>query len=112
MSLKFAKQCLKLEKMKQLFPKNENLHLMEKRSPEFYKVIRIQTERFRKSAIPSMVKLLNEHEAKKQKQFKKLSTIIPVNYVCNSLYHCDNKNKQLDLAFNNVKPKDRYFVLD
>ena len=94
MSLKFAKQCLKLEKMKQLFPKNENQHLMEKRSPEFYKVVRIQTERFCKSAIPSMVKLLNEHEAKKQKQFKKLSNIIPVNYVCNSPHHCDNKNIQ------------------
>ena len=63
MSLKFAKQCLKIEKMKQLFPKNESQHLMEKRSPEFYKVVRIQTERFRKS------------EAKKQKQFKKLSSI-------------------------------------
>ena len=47
MCLKFAKQCLKLEKMKQLFPKNESQHLMEKRCPEFYNVVRMQTERFR-----------------------------------------------------------------
>ena len=41
-----------------------------------------------------LFKLLNEHETKKQKQFKELSTIMPVNYVCNGLYHCDNKNIQ------------------
>ena len=93
MCLKFAKQCLKLSKMKDLFPKNESDHSMTKRNTDAYKVVRASTERFRKSAIPSMVKLLNEHEAKKQKQFKKLSSIMPVNYVCNSLYHCDNKNK-------------------
>ena len=94
MCLKFAKQCLKLSKMKDLFPKNESDHSMTKRNTDAYKVVRASTERFRKSAIPSMVKLLNEHEAKKQKQFKKLRTIIPVNYVCNSPHHCDNKNIQ------------------
>ena len=70
MCLKFAKQCLKLSKMKDLFPKNESDHSMTKRNTDAYKVVRASTERFRKSAIPSMVKLLNEHEAKKQKQFK------------------------------------------
>ena len=94
MCLKFAKQCLKLNKMKDLFPKNESDHSMTKRNTDAFKVVRASTERFHKSAIPSMVKLLNEHEAKKQKQFKKLSTIIPVNYVCNSPYHCNNKSIQ------------------
>ncbi len=40
MCLKFAKQCLKLEKMKELFPKNQSFHTMEKRCPEYYKVIK------------------------------------------------------------------------
>ena len=79
---------------KTVFPNNESDHLMTKRKPGAYRVVRAAAERFQKSAIPSMVKLLNEHEAKKQKQFKKLSTIIPVNYVCNSPHHCDNKNIQ------------------
>ena len=61
---------------KTVFPNNESDHLMTKRKPGAYRVVRASTERFQKSAIPSMVKLLNEHEAKKQKQFKKLSTII------------------------------------
>ena len=30
-------------------------HSMEKRISEFYKVLKVQTERFKKSAIPSMV---------------------------------------------------------
>ena len=41
-----------------------------------------------------MVKLLNEHEADKQKKFKKFDAIIPVNFVCNGPHHCDNKNKE------------------
>ena len=41
-----------------------------------------------------MVKLLNENEAMKQKQFKELSANMPVNYVCNGPHHCDNKNIQ------------------
>ena len=67
--------------MKQLFPKNENQHLMEKRSPEFYKVVRIQTERLKKSAIPSMLRMLNDYHRKQNETFKKLDAV-PVNNVC------------------------------
>ena len=70
MCLKFAKQCLKLDKMKQLFPRNESQHLMEKRCPEFYKVVKMQTERFRKSAIPSMLRMLNGCHRKQNETFK------------------------------------------
>ena len=89
---KNTKQCLKLNKMRALFPRNESDHSMTKRLTNVYQNVRCYTERFRKSAIPSMVKLLNEHEAEKQKKFKKLDAIVPVNYVCNGPYHCDNKN--------------------
>ena len=85
MCLKFAKQCLKLNKMKGYFPKN-------KRSSEFYKVSKVQTERFRKSAIPSMVKMLNDYEREKKETFNKLNAV-PVNHACIGLYRCDN-NKQ------------------
>ena len=78
MCLKFAKQCLKLNKMKDLFSKNESDHSMTKRNTNAFKVVRASTERFQKSAIPSMVKLLNENEAMKQKQFKELSANMPV----------------------------------
>ena len=92
MCLKFAKQCLKLDKMKGLFPKKESAHTMQKRSPEYYKVVKSQTERFRNSAIPSMVRMLNDCQRKKRDTFKKLDNM-PVNHVLLGPYHCDN-NKQ------------------
>ena len=70
MCLKFAKQCLKLDKMKCLFAKNQSYHAMQKRYPEYYKVFRAQTERFRKSAIRSMIKLLNDCQRKKVRHLK------------------------------------------
>ena len=90
MCLKFAKQCLKLEKMRQFFPRNKNSHAMEMRCSEFYKVIRSNTERFRKSAIPSMIQMLNDCQKQKNETFKKLDAV-PVNHVYLSPYHCDNK---------------------
>ena len=86
--------------MRNLFPKNEGDHSMTKRNTNAFKVVRASTERFRKSAIPSMVKLLNENEAMKQKQFKELSTIIPVNYFCNGPHHCNNKNIYINIFKN------------
>ena len=65
--LKFAKSCLKNEKVKNLFPLNRNEHKMEKRSKEKYKVMKIKTNRYKKSAIPHMVNLLNSHEKRKIK---------------------------------------------
>ena len=80
MCLKFAKQCLKLDKMKSFFPRNYKGHSMEIRGSEFYKVVRAQTERFRKSAIPSMIKMLNDCQKRKKDTFKKLDAM-PVNHV-------------------------------
>ena len=92
MCLKFAKQCIKLDKMKGLFPKNKSFHTMQKRAPEHYKVVRAQTERFGNSAIPAMIRMLNDCQRKKSDVFKKLDNM-PVNHVSMSPYHCDI-NKQ------------------
>ena len=94
MCLKFAKQCLKIEKMKHFFVKNDSEHSMEKRSSNAYKVIRAHTERFRKSAIPSMVKMLNASVSKKRKLFNQLDSLVPVNYDPTRLYHCDNDKQK------------------
>ena len=94
MCLKFAKQCLKLNKMKGLFLLSESGHSMQKRYSYVYQGVRAFTERFRKSAIPAMVKMLNDYEADKQQKFKKLDALVPVNYVYSSPYHCDNNKMQ------------------
>ena len=62
--LKFAKNCLKHEKMKKLFPLSDKNHHMKRRSAEKFKVHYARTQRYKKSAIPYMQSLLNE-DAKK-----------------------------------------------
>ena len=57
--LKFAKGCLKNEKVKTMFPKKEEKHMMKKRKNEKFTVKIIRTQRYKKSAIPHMVSLLN-----------------------------------------------------
>ena len=63
-----------------LFPKHQSSHVMQKRSPEYYKIVRAQTERFKKSAIPSMLRMLNECQREKRDTFRKLDAM-PVNHV-------------------------------
>ena len=57
--LKFAKGCLKNEKVKDMFPVKIYQHKMRKRKNEKYLVKKINTERYKRSAIPFMVTLLN-----------------------------------------------------
>ena len=78
--LKFAKQCLRHEKLRELFPKNERIHNMEKRHCEKYVVKKAMTERYRNSAVVSMQRLLNQSENEKREIFKKINNIVPVNY--------------------------------
>ena len=55
---------------------------MNKRGKELFLVKMAKTERFKKSSIISMQKLLN-NEASKQKQIMtKISNYMPVNYDC------------------------------
>ena len=57
--LEFAKKCLKNEKMKSLFPKNEKNHNMLTRFTEKYEVNFANTEGLRNSPIIYMQRLLN-----------------------------------------------------
>ena len=62
--LRFAKKCLKIENFKKLFPVRKSRHEMHKRKTEKYLIKNIETERYKKSAIPAMQKLLNDDEKK------------------------------------------------
>ena len=65
--LKFAKRCLKNEKVKNLFPLNITKNQIKTRGRKKYLEKKINTERYRKSAIPYMKDLLNKEESKKRK---------------------------------------------
>ena len=59
LNLKFAKGCLKIDKLRSMFPLNLTHHNMDKRSYEKYKVNNAKTERYKQSSIPYMQRLLN-----------------------------------------------------
>ena len=63
--LKFAKSCLKTEKVKGLFQKQESNHRMQKRKVRPFKEKLIKTKRYKKSAIPYMTELLNKEAERK-----------------------------------------------
>ena len=64
--LRFAENCLK-SRTRNMFPLNQSNHIMEKRSKEKFKDVRCNTERFRKSALPYMRKILNKDYSEKKK---------------------------------------------
>ena len=57
--LKFAKKCLKNDKVKSMFPIKKQMHNMKLRTKNKYIMDKKRTERYEKSAIPYMRKLLN-----------------------------------------------------
>ena len=59
LNLKFARGCLKIDKLCSMFPLNEIQHNMDKRSNEKFKVNHARTERYRHSPIPYLQRLLN-----------------------------------------------------
>jgi len=63
--LKFAKSCLKTEKVKGLFPRQESNHRMLKRKNRPFKEKLIKTKRYKRSAVPYMTELLNKEAEKK-----------------------------------------------
>ena len=69
--LKFAKDCLKHEKMKELFPLNVKNTQLKIRFKETYKVNKANTERYKQSAIPYLQNLLNEDEQNRNKEKKR-----------------------------------------
>ena len=66
--------------MRDMFPKNKSDHGMKKRNVEKFAVKKAVTERFRKSAIPSMQRLLNKDDKRKRNMFKIIENSVPVNY--------------------------------
>ena len=68
--LRFAKNCLKNEKVRSMFPKHLSNHEMKKRNTKKFKTVLARTKRYQKSAIPYMLKLLNTDEEKRRKTVK------------------------------------------
>ena len=88
--LKFAKNCLKIEKFKKHFPLNTKLHTMPTRYCEKYVLQKKSSERYARSALPSMIRLLNEYDRRKKEVLKSVSnSVVPMNYgPCVSLSLC------------------------
>ena len=69
--LQFAKDSIKHNKLKDLFPENEKKHIMNQGYQEKYKVSFANRDRMKKSSIIYMQKLLNEED---KQNFNKIST--------------------------------------
>ena len=85
--LKFAKNSLRLDNFKQLFPRHKNDHDMKTRRQGEYHVSMSHGNRHAISAIPSMQKLLNKDLKKQKMLLKKLknSSMSPTNFACMDL---------------------------
>ena len=59
--LDFSLKCLKDKEMKKMFPLKKKEHEMLTRNPEIIEIPRYKHERLKKSSIPFMRSLLNEH---------------------------------------------------
>ena len=73
--LKFAKKCLQNEKVKNIFPINPSTYGIKTRMKNRFVVDQIKTERYKKSAIPYMLKLLNNDERQRMKNIGSLEDV-------------------------------------
>ena len=80
--LKFAKACLKNEKLSDMFPRNKKDHAMHKRHNEKFVIRKARTERLQRSAIMHMQRILNNEDLEKRRIMRKINNIVPVNYDC------------------------------
>lgn len=71
LSLKFAKNCLKSEKVKNFFPINDK-HSKNTRSHEKFKVNFARTKRYLSSTVPSMQRLLNKDDLFKKHMLRRI----------------------------------------
>ena len=69
--LKFAQKCIKNDKVKNMFPISAKMCKRSKRKSDKFKVKFIRTKRYRQSAIPYMVNLLNINNRIKKNILKK-----------------------------------------
>ena len=87
MALKFAQKSLKQERFSRFFPLYTSKHGMKKRSPKKYIVNHTNTERYRKSAVPYLQRLLNKDFSRQKNDLKCLLQVnndivnnIPITY--------------------------------
>ena len=80
--LKFAKKSLKIENFRHLFPKNSKEHEMRTRKSDFFKICNISGQRYLKSAIPSMQRMLNRDIRDQQESLKRLTKVSVTNKLC------------------------------
>ena len=76
--LKFAKNSLRLDNFKRLFPEHAKLHNMKTRKNKKYEVSKCYGKRFEVSPIPSMQKMLNRDYLKQKTALKSL--LSPTNF--------------------------------
>ena len=62
-----------------MFPRRMGKHPMEKRGFEKFVVTKTLTERYRKSSIPSMQRLLNKSQKERNDIMKRIINTVPVN---------------------------------
>ena len=79
MALTFAEKSLKLDKFSNFCPLNKAKHFMTKRNPFKCVVNGAHTERYRRSTVPFLQRLLNEDYARQKKELKSL---LQVNNKC------------------------------
>ena len=80
--LKFAKKSLKIENFGHLFPVHSKRHDMKTRKSDFYKVCKSHGQRYYKSAIPAMQRMLNRDIKDQQEALKKLIKVSVTNKLC------------------------------
>ena len=73
--LKFAKNCLKNQNFSKLFPLKKTNHAMNVRNPDRYLVKSAKTERYKKSTIPFLQRLLNDENNKRKIELKKMQVL-------------------------------------
>ena len=76
MALRFAKKSLKQDSFSKRFPLNIPEHGMKKRNPAKYVVNKTNTERYKKSTVPYLQRLLNKDYFEQKRDLKCLLRVI------------------------------------
>ena len=69
LALRFVKKSLKNANFSKLFPLKKIKHVMHVRNPMKYELNKANTERYRKSTIPYLQRLLNTDSLKRKAEF-------------------------------------------
>ena len=73
-ALRFVKSSLKNANFSKLFPLKKMKHVMNVRNPMKYQLNKANTERYKKSTIPYLQRLLNKDNLKRKAEFYELQT--------------------------------------